>query len=209
MSGGVPLVSVVLLRVRPSYPCALCANVAFRVLSLPEYVMMYASFWATLFGFTHASNEYSPVPCASCAIFRQDEVEACALPPAAKVRPQPPAQATPLLRVRSAAGLTPLESSAMLPVPVSNMYFATMFASYRAPPEASVPCGRVRAFETTRDGSMTCGWMLLDNAVNAANIVAALAGQSGAPPAVLGQQWCWSLVWCLLLRDWMGVLCLF
>src|SRR3569833_760435 len=129
MSGGVPLVSVVLLRVRPSYPCALCANVVFCVFSLPEFVMMYASFWATLFGFTHASNEYSPVPCASCAIFWLDEVEACALPPAAKVRPQPPAQATPLLRVRSAAGLTPLVSYTKKPVPVSNMYFATILAS--------------------------------------------------------------------------------
>src|SRR3569833_3877787 len=127
MSGGVPLVSVVLLRVRPSYPCALCANVAFRVLSLPEYVMMYASFWATLFGFTHASNEYSPVPCASCAIFWLDEVEACALPPAAKVSPQPPAQATPLLRVRSAAGLTPQVSYAMLTVPVSFLFFVFLF----------------------------------------------------------------------------------
>ena len=61
--------------------------------------MMYASFCATLFGFTQASNEYSPVPCASSAIFWLDEVEACALPPAAKVRPQPPAHVTPLPQI--------------------------------------------------------------------------------------------------------------
>src|SRR3569833_3444396 len=138
--------------------------------------MMYASFWATLFGFTHASNEYSPVPCASCAIFWLDEVEACALPPAAKVRPQPPAQATPLLRVRSAAGLTPLVSYAMLPVHVSNMYFATMFASYRKPPEAIVPCGRVRAFETAGGGAGAGGGGRGGGAGGAAGGGAARAG---------------------------------
>src|SRR5260370_1256325 len=82
---------------------------------------------------------YSPVASIRSWIFRLEEVDAWALPPAPTVMPQPPAQVTLPDRVRSADGSTPLVSKAIKPVPVSNSYLAMTLASKRLAPLAIVP----------------------------------------------------------------------
>src|SRR5262249_35194909 len=93
---------------------------------------------ATLAGATQASMENSPEAVIIEAIFALEAVEACALPPAPMLMPQPPAQVMPLESSRSAAGVTPLVSYAVVPEPVLNSYLATRLASERLPPEATV-----------------------------------------------------------------------
>src|SRR3954466_15732743 len=109
--------------------------------------MIHASVCATLAGATHASYENSPVEVIMAAIFTLEAVDAGALPPLLTLIPQPPTQLTSPVNNRSAAGLTPLVSYAVVPEPVLNSYFATRAASERFPPEATVPSFSFRAFE--------------------------------------------------------------
>ena len=64
----------------------------------------------TFAGATQASIEYSPEACSMVETFWLALVVACALPPAPRVMPQPPAQLTLPESARSAAGVTPLVS---------------------------------------------------------------------------------------------------
>ena len=71
---------------------------------------MYASVCVTLAGAAHTSMEYSPVPWIMEASLALALVEACALPPAPMLMPQPPTQVTLPESDRSASGVTPLVS---------------------------------------------------------------------------------------------------
>jgi hypothetical protein len=64
----------------------------------------------TFAGATQASMVYSPEPWIMLANLALALVEACALPPAPMLMPQPPTQLTLPDSDRSASGLTPLVS---------------------------------------------------------------------------------------------------
>src|SRR5487761_225417 len=92
----------------------------------------------------------------------------------------------------------------MLPVPSLNSYLAMVSASYRPPPEAMMPCCSISACEITHEEGTLVAGIVLAKFVMAASIWAALPGQSGAPPAVVGQQWCDSLASRSTKRDAAG-----
>src|SRR5205814_6375342 len=122
--------------------------------------------------------ENSPVDWIMEAIFALVAVVAWALPPAATLIPHPPTQLTLPVNIRLAAGLTPLVSYAVVPVPVLNSYFATRLASARLPPEATVPSFSFKPFERSSDGSIEVTGMAPANVLIAASIAAELPTQS-------------------------------
>src|ERR1700742_1702384 len=139
---------------------------------------MYALVCVTLAGATQASTEYSPVEVIMEASLPLDAVEACALLPAARLIPQPPTQVTLPVNCKSASGLTPLVSYAVVPVPVLNSYFAIRLASERLPPEATVPSFSFKPLERSSAGSTAVTLMAPANVLIADNIAAELPAQS-------------------------------
>src|SRR5262249_5653572 len=115
MSGGMPAVLVTLLRAKPSYCMASCPSGMLRVVLLPDSLTIHALVCVTSAGATQVSMVYSPEAWIMLANFALALVEACAAPPCPRLMPQPPTQVTLPESDRSASGLTPLVSYAMLP----------------------------------------------------------------------------------------------
>ena len=105
-------------------------------------------------------------------------VDACALPPAPILMPQPPSHVTSPVKLRLIAGSMPLVSKATVPMPVLNSQSAIWLFSKRLPPAATVPSYSVKARDSTRFGSTWVTGMPLENAVTAASIVLAFEPQS-------------------------------
>src|SRR3569833_2470668 len=115
------------------------------------------------------------------AIFALVAVVAFAMPPVLMLIPQPPTQLTSPVNMRSAEGLTPLVSNAVVPVMVLNSYLATRLASERLPPEATVPSCNFRPFENNSEASIGVTGMPFTNTKNNTNKTTAQPTQTTRP----------------------------